>query len=143
MTASFTSRVLDALAAILEGTPGITTFVTDSARVVSRIEGVALSLDIAGDASDVLGKTCDIYTTLPIVATIYANRLPNDPPNWELLDPYYVEVHRRIMADRRLGGLAIDIFSTGRTYESDIKVCAVGCQYAVKYQTRQEDVSLQ
>jgi len=143
VTLSLQCRILDALAATLEGMPGVDTFVTDSARVISRPDGVAVSLDLDGNASDQLSKTCEVDTTLPVLVTIYATREPNGPPNWQILDPVYVELHRRVMADRRLGGLSLDITSEGRTFEADIKVCAVGCRYAVKYRTRQEDVTLQ
>mgnify|MGYP006281568577 CR=1 FL=1 len=143
MTASLQCQIMDALATILTGMPDVDTFITDSERVMSAPDGVTVSLDMDGSSTDQIAKTCNIHTTLPIIVTVYSTRQPNDPPNWQILDPFYVELHSRIMSDRRLGGLALDITAEGRTSTATIKACALGCRYSVKYQTRQEDVTLQ
>lgn len=134
-------QILDALAAALQGIPGATTFVLDSARIIAPPDGVTVSVDQDGDPSDRIISTCAVETTMPVLVTIYATRVPDDPPNWRILDPFYVAVHSRVMADRTLGGLAITIESVGRSPESATQACALGCRYSVKYRTRQEDVT--
>jgi hypothetical protein len=144
MTLSIPCRIMGALAALLEGIPGVDTVVLDEARVADPPAGVAITLDAEGPITDEIGRTCQVDSTLPVLLTITMPRAPGGPPNWEILDPIYTELHRRVMADRRLGGLALDIRSVSRTPEPpDIRICALACRYAVAYRTRQEDVTLQ
>jgi len=140
---SIACQVMDAITAALQGTPGVATLITDSARVVEETDGMTITVDMDGAATDRIGKTCEVVTTMPVLITILSPREPGDPPNWQILDPVYVAVHTRVMADRTLGGLALDITSESRTPMADIKACALGCRYSVIYTTRQEDVSLQ
>lgn len=134
-------QIMDALAAALQGIPGVTTFVLDSARIIAPPDGVTVSLDMDGDPSDRIVSICAVDTTMPVLVTIYCTRIPDDPPNWRILDPFYVAVHQRMMADRTLGNLAINIESVGRSPEAATRACALGCRYSVKYRTRQEDVT--
>lgn len=149
MTLSIPCRIMDALADLLQGTAaegqsditGVDALFLDSARVASLPDGVVIALDQEGPSSDEIATTCRLSSTLPVVVMIQRSRVPNDPPNWQLLDSFYVAVHSRIMANRRLGGLCDDIQSIGREHLSDLKACAVRCSYSVKYQTLEADVT--
>jgi hypothetical protein len=132
---------MDALAVRLDGIADVQALFLDSARVASFPDGTVVTLDQDGQASDEIATTCKLSSTLPVVVTISCFRTPNDPPNWQLLDPFYVAVHSRMMGDRRLGGLCDDIQSIGREHLSDLKACAVRCSYSVKYQTSEADVT--
>ena len=141
MTLSIPCQIMDALAVRLDGITDVQELFLDSARVASFPDGVVVTLDQDGQASDEIGTTCRLSSTLPVVVTIIRSRAPNDPPNWQLLDPFYVAVHARMMGDRKLGGLCEDIQSIGREPISDLKACAIRCSYSVKYQTSEADVT--
>ena len=149
MTLSISCRILDALAAKLQGTaaagrsdiPNVDALFLDSARVASFPDGTVISIDQEGPSSDEIATTCKLSSTLPVVVTISRFRSPNDAPNWQLLDPFYVAVHARVMGDRKLGGLCNDIRSVGREHSADLKACQVRCSYSVQYQTLEADAT--
>ena len=143
MTLSIPCRIMDALAVRLDGIADVQALFLDSARVASFPDGTVVTLDQEGQASDEIATTCKLSSTLPVVVTVIRSRAPNDPPNWQLLDPFYVAVHARMMGDRRLGGLCDDIQSIGREHVSDLKACAIRCSYSVRYQTLEADVTAQ
>jgi hypothetical protein len=132
---------MDALAVRLDGITGVQELFLDSARVASIPDGVVVTLDQEGQASDEIATTCRLSSTLPVVVTIIRSRVPNDAPNWQLLDPFYVAVHARLMADRKLGGLCDDIKSIGREHSADLRACLVRCSYSVQYQTLEADAT--
>lgn len=142
MTASIASRIMDELAVRLTGIPNVQALFLDSARVVSRPDGLVVTLDLEGAATDEIAQTCQLDSTLPVVVSVYSNRVPNDPPNWQILDPVYVEIHSRMMqGNRTLGGLALDIKARRREYVSELEACALRCSYDVSYRTSQSDVT--
>ena len=149
MTLSISCRIMDALAARLQGAaaagdsdiPNVNALFLDSARVASVPDGTVISLDQEGQASDEIATTCRLSSTLPVVVTISCFRAPNDAPNWQLLDPFYVAVHARMMGDRKLGGLCEDIKSIGREHSADLRACLVRCSYSVQYQTLEADAT--
>jgi len=151
VTQSVSCRIMDALAARLQGAaaagqsdiPNVDALFLDSARVAAFPDGTVISLDQDGQSSDEIGTTCRLSSTLPVVVVISTFRAPGDAPNWQLLDPFYVAVHSRIMGDRRLGGLCNDIRSTSRQHVADLKACLVRCFYTVEYQTLEADVTAQ
>lgn len=149
MTFSIPCRIMDALAGLLQGAaaagqsdiPGVDALFLDPARVASFPDGVVLTLDQSGQAGDEIATTCRLSSTLPVVVSVIRSRVPNDPPNWQLLDPFYVAIHARIMGNRKLGGLSNDIKPAGRAHESDPRACMLQCFYTVEYQTDQVDVT--
>ena len=149
MTVSISCRIMDALADLLQGTaaegrsdiPGVDALFLDAARVAAFPDGVVISLEESGQATDEVATTCRLSSTLPVVVSIQRSRGPNDPPNWQLLDPFYVAIHARIMGNRKLGGLSSDIESVGRVHDPDLRACRLQCFYTVKYQTSEADVT--
>ena len=159
MTQSISCRIMDALADLLqgaapEGESDIPWLVgnpsnrrpqlfLDASRVAGPGDGVVIGLDLEGEGLDQPGDTCRVVSSLPVVVTISTPRQPEDPPNWELLDPFYVAVHGRVMGGtRKLGGLCRGIQSKGRSYEPNLQAALMRCVYDVTYATDQTDVKI-
>lgn len=139
------SRILDGIASDLAGITGVDTLMVDPARVVGDPDGVSVMIAWEEAAGGVDGEpnACEIDSYLPVLITIYSTRTPASPPHWQLLDPIYAEVHRRMMGNRRRSGLAVDTRSVDRSPRSAPQACALQCRYSVQYRTRQADVELQ
>jgi len=159
MTLSISCRIMNALADLLQGTapegesdipwlvgnPGNRRpqLFLDASRVAGPGDGVVIGLDLEGEGLDQPGDTCRVVSSLPVVVTISMPRQPGDPPNWELLDPFYVAVHGRVMGGtRKLGGLCRGIQSKGRSHEPNIQAALMRCVYDVTYATDQTDVKI-
>ena len=159
MTLSISCRIMAALADLLQGTapegesdipwlvgnPGNRRpkLFLDASRVAGPGDGVVIGLDLEGEGLDQPGDTCRVVSSLPVVVTISTPRQPGDPPNWELLDPFYVAVHGRVMGGtRKLGGLCRGIQSKGRSYEPNLQAALMRCVYDVTYATDQTDVKI-
>jgi len=159
MTQSISCRIMDALADLLQGTapegesdiPWLVGNPTnrrpqlflDASRVAGPGDGVVIGLDLEGEGLDQPGDTCRVVSSLPVVVTISMPRQPGDPSNWQLLDPFYVAVHGRVMGGtRKLGGLCRGIQSKGRSYEPNLQAALMRCVYDVTYATDQTDVKI-
>jgi len=159
MTLSISCRIMNALADLLQGAapegesdipwlvgnPGNRRpqLFLDASRVAGPGDGVVIGLDLEGEGLDQPGDTCRVVSSLPVVVTISMPRQPGDPPNWELLDPFYVAVHGRVMGGtRKLGGLCRGIQSKGRSHEPNIQAALMRCVYDVTYATDQTDVKI-
>jgi hypothetical protein len=159
MTLSISCRIMDALADLLQGTapdgesdiPWLVGNPTnrrpqlflDASRVAGPGDGVVIGLDLEGEGLDQPGDTCRVVSSLPVVVTISMPRQPGDPSNWQLLDPFYVAVHGRVMGGtRKLGGLCRGIQSKGRSHESSLQAALMRCVYDVTYATDQTDVKI-
>jgi hypothetical protein len=159
MTLSISCRIMDALADLLQGTapegesdipwlvgnPGNRRpqLFLDASRVAGPGDGVVIGLDLEGEGLDQPGDTCRVVSSLPVIVTISMPRQPGDPPNWQLLDPFYVAVHGRVMGGtRKLGGLCRGIQSKGRSHEPNLQAALMRCVYDVTYATDQTDVKI-
>ena len=159
MTLSISCRIMDALADLLrgaapEGETDIPWLVgnptnrrpqlfLDASRVAGPGDGVVIGLDLEGEGLDQPSDTCRVVSSLPVVVTISMPRQPGDPSNWQLLDPFYVAVHGRVMGGtRKLGGLCRGIQSKGRSHESNGQAALMRCVYDVTYATDQTDVKI-
>lgn len=138
-------QILDGLVTTLTGISGVDVVIDDPARLVTNPDGVALMIEWEEAAGGVDSEpdVCVFNSYLPVLITIYSPRAPGDAPFWQVLGPIYAEVHRRMMADRRRGGLAMDTTPISRTPESGAQGCALLCRYSVQYRTLQGDVELQ
>jgi hypothetical protein len=120
----------------------------DASRVAGPGDGVVIGLDQGdvneGRSRDQIADTCRVTTTMPVVLTISMPRKPGDPPNWQLLDPFYVAAHGRIMGgNRKLGGLCQSIQSDGRAFpDPDLQACWLRLLYTVTYLTAESDVKV-
>jgi hypothetical protein len=115
----------------------------DASRVAGPGDWVVIDLGMEGEGLDQPGDICRVISSLPVVVTISMPRQPGDPPNWQLLDPFYVAVHGRVMGGtRKLGGLCRGIQSKGRSDESNLQAALMRCVYDVTYATDQTDVKI-
>jgi len=164
MTQSISCRIMDALSDLLQGTapegesdiPWLVGNPTnrrpqlflDASRVAGPGDGVVIGIDQGdvneGRSRDQIADTCRVTTTMPVVLTISMPRKPGDPPNWQLLDPFYVAAHGRIMGgNRKLGGLCQSIQSDGRAFpDPDLQACWLRLLYTVTYLTAESDVTV-
>jgi hypothetical protein len=159
VTPSISCRIMDALADLLQGAaaegesdiPWLVGNPTnrrpqlflDASRVAGPGDGVVIGLDLEGEGLDQPGDTCRVVSSLPVVVTISMPRQPGEPSNWQLLDPFYVAVHGRVMGGtRKLGGLCRGIESKGRSYEPNLQAALMRCVYDVTYATDQTDVKI-
>jgi hypothetical protein len=157
MTLSISCQVMDAVAALLQGTaasghsdiPGVGALFLDAARVASKDDGVVLTLDQGGEAPgvDEAIDTCRVRVDVPFFVEIFVPRVPGDAANWRLLDPFYVAVHARIMANpRNLGGLCRNggVTSVRRLLlEPDLQACGMRAYYNASILHDQANVTVQ
>ena len=164
MTQSISCRIMDALADLLQGTapegesdiPWLVGNPTnrrpqlflDASRVAGPGDGVVIGIDQGdvneGRSRDEIADTCRVQSTMPVVLTISMPRQPGDPPNWQLLDPFYAAAHSRIMAPpRNLGGLCQSIQSDGRAFpDPNLQACWLRLLYTVTYKTAKSNVTV-
>lgn len=84
------------------------------AEAFARDEAPAIVIEPEGDSGQAY-STCRIDWTLNVLVAIYVRGAIPD----QLADPIAVDVHQQLMADRTLGGLAIDIVPTTVDYQRD------------------------
>lgn len=135
-------QILAALRTTLTGTAGV------GGRIYrSRVEPVARAeapVIIIEPVTDVVAQNTSLPSldhTLTVRAVVIVR---GDVPD-QLADPIIDDMHRRIMADLTIGGLAIDVQpgTTDFTLESgDASIGVISCLYQVLYRTTVEDISL-
>ena len=79
-------------------------------------------------------STCKLDWTLPVLVAIYTRGSIPD----QLADPIRVSAHGLLMADRTLGGLALDIVPVGtdpQRDKADLTSLWLVCTYQVRYRT--------
>lgn len=100
-------QILAHLATILAGTAGIGTVWRSRVDAVSRDEAPALLLEPIFDRCQPTSN-CRLSWTLDVAIVIFVRGSVPDT----LADPILVSAHSILMADRTLGGLAVDIVPT-------------------------------
>lgn len=155
MTASIPCRIMDALALRLNGISGVDTFTLDPTRILSETDGVVVTLEQGEqDDTDKTNDACRIISGMQVIICIYVPRpqalnqsVPGDKsttPIWQLTDPFYREVHSRMMIDlvtRQIDGLAIDTVPVTRRRNHDATVTVLRCVYSVTYWTSHHDIA--
>ena len=100
-------QILAHLATILAGTAGIGTVYRSRAEAFGRDEAPAMVLEPISDRCEPV-SSCRLSWTLDVAVVIHARGSVPDT----LADPILVSAHSLLMADRTLGGLAVDIVPT-------------------------------
>lgn len=108
-------QILAYVASALTGTVQVGSRIYRSrTEAFARDEAPAIVIEPAGDRAQTY-STCRLDWTLNVLVAIYVRgNIPD-----QLADPIAVDVHSRLMADRGLGGLAIDIVPTDVDYQRD------------------------
>lgn len=139
MTATKSERILAAIEAALAGTPGLGTRIwRDRYEPVSREECPCLRIFPETEPHD-QGPTLpvlDAELTLQLELSISGRPLST------LADPIRAEVHRRLMADRTLGGRSYDIRSMGAGWDGESgEIGVVRLRYVVKFRAARGDLT--
>jgi hypothetical protein len=105
----------------------------------SREEAPAIVIEPGQDSARTY-STCKLDWTLELLVVVYAR----GPIPDQLADPIVVDAHSRLMADRSLGGLAIDIIPTlsdPQRDKADLTSLWQVLTYQVRYRTAIDDLS--
>jgi len=132
--ASKREQILAAMATALAGTVGVGSRIYRSrVEAFARNEAPAIVIEPGPDRA-VPYSTCKLDWTLDVLVAVYAR----GPIPDQLADATIVSVHSKLMADRTIGGLAIDIIPTTVVPEleaADQPAVWMVCTYQVRYRT--------
>ena len=134
--ASKREQILAAVAATLAGTTGVSTRIYRSrVEAFARNEAPALVIEAGTDtAAEELVSTCKIDWRLPVLVAVYTRGAVPD----QLADPIIISLHAKLMADRTLGGLVMDIWPgtvDPQLEKADQPALWTVCTYNVRYRT--------
>ena len=138
MTLSKSERILARLETIADGVNGLTGRVwRDRWEALARNEMSAIVIEPQSEDDDL--------TVIPFADTtllVNLDILISGSPLSTLADPIRVDLHSRLMADRSLDGLALDLYPAGRAWQAvSGEIGALRCAYAVKYRTSLTDLT--
>ena len=133
-------QILSAVAAALATTAGVGGRVYRSrVEAFSRNEAPALIIEPGPDPAEVYAN-CKLDWRLTLLIVIYTRgQIPD-----QLADPILLDAHSKLMADRTLGGLAIDIVPTlsdPQRDKADLTSLWQVNTYQVRYRTAVDNLS--
>lgn len=112
--ASREEQILAHIATILDAAAGIGTVYRSRVEAFARDEAPALIVEPAGSRCQEV-STCKLDWTLDVAVVVHTRGSVPDT----LADPIRVSAHAILMADRTLGGLAINIMPTSSDPQRD------------------------
>jgi len=134
-------QILAAIEATLAGTAGVGSRIYRSrVDAFSRNEAPAIVVEGGRETATVISN-CKLDWTLDVLVAIYARGAVPD----QLADPVRVSAHAKLMADRSIGGLAMDIVPISvdpQLEAADQPAVWMVCTYQVRYRTSVEDLSV-
>lgn len=142
MTTTTTRReqILAFIASALEDTEGVSGRVYRSrVEAFSRNEAPAVIIEPGPDRAQVYA-TCKLDWTMDVLVVVHTRGQITD----QLADPILLDAHSKLMADRTLGGLAIDIVPTitdPQRDKADLTSLWQVNTYQVRYRTAVNDLS--
>lgn len=137
---SKSEQILAYVANALEATSGITQVYRSRVEAFSRNEAPVIVVEPAAETAREM-STCKLDWTLPVLIVIHTRGNVPD----QLADPIRVSAHGLLMADRTLGGLALDIIPTAtdpQRDKADLTSLWLVCTYEVRYRTAANDLSI-
>lgn len=143
MTAKY-DLILDALQDVLASTTGVAGRVNRSRVYPSRrdeLPAIRLQPQSNNPSFSTIG-VCDWDMTVAISILNLGGDEEAEPAD-KLAAPIIADAYARVMADRTLGGLAIDITPTTQTFrfaDGDLPLLATVCTFSVTYRTEQESM---
>jgi hypothetical protein len=140
MTASHREQILSAIATALATADGVSGRVYRSrVEAFSRNEAPAIIIEPGPDRAQTY-SICKLDWTLDVLVVVHTRgQIPD-----QLADPILVDAHDKLMADRTLGGLAIDIVPTlsdPQRDKADLTSLWQVNTYQVRYRTAVDDLS--
>lgn len=131
-------QIIAALASSLAATAGIGTVYRSRVEAFSRDEAPAMVIE-PGPARCNPYSTCKLDWTLDVIVAIHTRgNIPD-----QQADPIQVSAHSLIMADRTIGGLAIDIIPSGddpQRDKADLTSLWLVTTYQVRFRTLATDL---
>jgi hypothetical protein len=142
MTAIKREQILQAIEDLLAGTVQVGTRIDRSRAVAyARNEAPALAIEPGTDvAREEPVSNCKIDWRLQVSISVYTRG--NVPE--QLAAPIIADVHSRLMADRTLGGLAMDIWPNDVQHlreQGDATAGWTTLNYWIRYRTSQTDLT--
>jgi hypothetical protein len=142
MTAIKREQILEAIEDLLAGTVQVGTRIDRSRAVAyARNEAPALAIEPGTDvAREEPVSNCKIDWRLQVSISVYTRG--NVPE--QLAAPIIADVHSRLMADRTLGGLAMDIWPNDVQHlreQGDATAGWTTLNYSIRYRTSQTDLT--
>lgn len=132
--ASKREQILAHVASTLAGTVGVSTRIYRSrVEAFARNESGAIVIEYGRDNAQTY-STCKLDWTLDVLVAVYFRGAIPD----QLADPTIVSLHSKLMTDRTLGGLALDIVPTGvdpQLEKADQPAAWIVCTYQVRYRS--------
>jgi hypothetical protein len=135
--------ILAAITTALAGTTGVGARIYRSrVEAFARNEAPAILIEPTNDTpGDEPVSTCKIDWRLNVNIAVYTRgQIPE-----QLAGPIVEDVHSRVMADRTLSGLAMDIWPGPVDHQKDQADAAAGwtvCTYNVRYRSSVTDLSV-
>jgi len=122
------------ITSLLAGTVGVSTRIYRSrTEAFARAESGAIVIEPGIDRAQVIAN-CKLEWSLEVnIAVYFRGAIPD-----QLADPTIVSLHSKVMADRTLGGRAIDIVPTSvdpQIQPGDQPSAWIVCAYLVRYRT--------
>jgi hypothetical protein len=133
-------QILAAITSNLAGTTGVGSRIYRSrVEAFARNEAPAIVVE-GGRENGSTYSTCKLDWSMDVLVAIYARgNIPD-----QLADPVRVSAHAKLMADRSIGGLAIDIVPTSvdpQLESADQPALWMVCAYQVRYRTAANDLT--
>lgn len=134
-------QILAAITTTLAGTTGVGTRIYRSrVEAFARNEAPAIVVEGGREIAQVV-STCKLDWSMDVLVAIYARGIIPD----QVADPVRVSAHTKLMADRSIGGLAMDIVPTSvdpQLEAADQPAIWMVCTYQVRYRTAVEDLTI-
>jgi hypothetical protein len=143
MTYSIREQIVAAMTAALAGTTGVSTRIYRSrVEAFSRSEAPALVIEPGTDEVLQEVSTCKLDWRLSVTVAVYVRGAIPD----QVADPIIVSLHSKLMADRTLGGLAMDLIPVSvdpQLQQADQVASWTVITFAVRYRTTVTDITAQ
>lgn len=139
MTLSRRELILQALVASVASLPDVTGIYRSRVEAFSRDEAPALVIE-AGQAVPTIYATCKLNWEMDVLVSSYAR----GPVPDTAADAVLTAAHALLMADRTVGGLAIDLVPgvvTTDLERADLASCWLTAVYRVSYRTAVDDLT--
>lgn len=139
MTLSRREQIIQALAASVASLPGVSGVYRSRVEAYSRDESPALTIE-AGQAIPTIHAQCKIDWSLDVLVSAYARGTVPDTA----ADAVLTAAHALLMADRTVGGLAINVVPGPVTTDlerADAASCWMTAAFTITFRTAIHDLT--
>lgn len=141
MSNSKREQILEAVKTLIVSISGLETATFRSRQAAfNREETPSVIVSWAGD--DPIQTVIPFYDwNLLLRITVYTR---GDVPD-SVADPFVQAIHKKLMDNQELGGLAMEIFPARVVPlfgEADLDSATISCDYRIKYRTTEDDIAV-